>query len=138
MKQIGYKIFYDSANGNVILTKGEMQGVVTEETIDGIILKYTALSERNRDTFDFIELPYGAYQQDFAECNGYRVNPETLELEFSYPDPSEPEAPPVFVKPLTEQIEELKTKQFETNQVLAESSAAQQDLLELLIDMGVI
>jgi hypothetical protein len=79
-----------------------------ETTIEKDISDFKALSERNRDTFDVLELPFGAYQQDFAECSGYRVNVETKELEFSYPDPNAPQVPPVFQKPLSEQIKEQK------------------------------
>lgn len=106
MNRIGAKVFFDISNGNIVLHKGEMQGGVVEETIEEIIRKFTVLSERNRDTFDVLELEYGAHAQDFAEASGYRVNPETKTLEFSYPDPNQPEAPPVYVQPLTEQIAE--------------------------------
>lgn len=112
--KIGRKIFFDKINGNIILDKGEMQGGVVEETIDEIITKFTALSERNRETFDVLELPFGAYAQDFAECSGYRVNVETKTLEFSYPDPNAPEEPPVFQRPLTEQVTGLTTRVTET------------------------
>jgi hypothetical protein len=108
--KIGRKIYYDLATGNIILDTGERQGSVVETTIEQDIATFTALSERNRETFDVIELPFGAYQQDFAQCNGYRVNVETRELEFSYPDPNEPDAPQVFQKALTEQIKELKAQ----------------------------
>lgn len=106
--KIGRKIYYDLSTGNVIIDTGERQGSVIPTTIDQDIETYKALSERNRDTFDVLELPYGAYSQDFAECNGYRVNPETKELEFSYPDPNNPEEPqePQFIKPLSTQIAE--------------------------------
>jgi hypothetical protein len=106
--EIGRKLFYDNTNGNVIYDTGERQGSVVATTIEQDIATFTALSERNRDTFNVIELPFGAYQQDFAESNGYRVNVETKELEFSYPDPADPEAPPVFQKALTEQVRELR------------------------------
>jgi hypothetical protein len=138
MNKIGRKIFYDKANGNIIIDTGERQGSVIATTIEQDIATFTALSERNRDTFDVLELPFGAYQQDFAESNGYRVNVETKTLEFSYPDPNEPVEEPVFQKPLTEQVVELKEKQAITNQVVAENGQMQQDLLELLIDMGVL
>lgn len=107
---IGRRIYYDSVIGSAIVDTGERQGAVTHTTVEQDILVYTALSERNRDTFDVLELPYGAYAQDFTECNGYRVNPETKTLEFSYPDPNNPEAPKAFIKPLTEQIAEVKTE----------------------------
>ena len=106
--KVGKRIFFDKTTGNIIIDTGERQGAVIATSIEQDIATFKALSERNRDTFDVIELPFGAYQQDFAECNGYRVNPTTKELEFSYPDPSQPDAPQVFQKPLTEQIAEAK------------------------------
>lgn len=106
--KIGRRIYYDVATGNVIVDTGERQGFVKPTTVEQDIQAYKALSERNRETFDYIELEYGAYAQDFAECNGYRVNPETKQLEFSYPDPNEPDAPPVYQKPLSEEVEETK------------------------------
>ena len=109
MNKIGRKIYYDKATGNVILDTGEMMGAVVETTVDQDIATFTALSERNRDTFDVLQLEYGQYAQDFAECNGYRVNPETKQLEFSYPDPNatEPQEA-VYQKPLTEQLKETQ------------------------------
>lgn len=108
------RIFYDSTTGDKIQEIGR-NGDFTLPTIDQDIATYTALSERNRETFDVLELPFGAYSQDFAECNGYRVNVETKELEFSYPDPNAPEEPPVYVRPLTEQVDTLRTQLKTTN-----------------------
>ena len=107
--QIGRRIYYDKATGNIILDKGEMVGAVIETTIDQDFETYQALKERVRDTVGVIQLEYGQYAQDFAECNGYRVNPETKQLEFSYPDPNDPEPQEsVYQKPLTEELEETK------------------------------
>ena len=108
--KIGRKIFYELVTGNIIVDTGERQGSVVATTVEQDIATFTALSERNSDTFDVIELAFGEYAQDFAECNGYRVNPATKALEFSYPDPENPEAPKVFEAPLTEQIKLLKTE----------------------------
>ena len=114
LNQIGRKIYYDKTTGNVIVDTGEMMGAVVETTIDQDFETYQALNERVRDTVGVIQLEYGQYAQDFAQCNGYRVNPETLELEFSYPDPNETEQQEqVYQKPLTEQLKE-------TQQALAE------------------
>ena len=67
-----------------------------------------------------IQLEYGQYAQDFATCNGYRVNPDTLELEFSYPDPSQPEPQePVYQKPLSEEITDLKQAIAELTMLIA-------------------
>ena len=108
MNYIGRKIYYDKLTGHVLVDTGERVGFVVPTTIEQDIQTFKALSERNRETFDYIELPFGAYAQDFRECNGYRVNPETRQLEFSYPDPNDPEAPPVYQKPLSEEIAETK------------------------------
>lgn len=109
MNQIGRKIYYDKATGNVILDTGEMVGFVTPTTIDQDFETYQALKERVRDTVGVIQLEFGQYAEDFAQCNGYRVNPQTLELEFSYRDPNatEPQEP-VYQKPLSEKLEENK------------------------------
>jgi hypothetical protein len=119
--RIGRKIYYDKATGNVILDTGERMGAVVETTIDQDFETYQALKERVRDTVGVIQLEYGQYAQDFAECNGYRVNPETQELEFSYPDPNEPEPQePVYRKPLSEELEETKQAIAELTLLLAQ------------------
>jgi hypothetical protein len=112
MRKIGRKIYYDKVTGNVILDTGEKMGAVVDTTIDQDFESYIELKQRVRDTVGVIQLEFGQYAQDFIQCNGYRVNPETLELEFSYPDPNatEPQEP-VYVQPLTERIEELKQRQ---------------------------
>lgn len=108
MNRIGRKIYYDKLTGNVLLDTGERVGFVLPTTIDQDFESYEELKQRVRETVGVIQLEYGQYAEDFAQCNGYRVNPETLELEFSYPDPNQPEAPQVFRKPLTEEVEETK------------------------------
>lgn len=131
MTKIGRRIYFEIITGNIIVDKGEMQDSVIATTIDQDITTFTALSERNRETFDVIELPFGAYTQDFAECNGYKVNPTTKVLEFTYPDPNTPIAPQVFIKPLTEQNKELSDQ-------LVQLSSDFQGLTDLLAGNGVI
>ncbi len=112
--KIGRKIFYEVETGNVIINTGERQGSVIPSTIEQDIATYKSLFERNRGSFDVIELEFGQYAQDFAECNGYRVNPETKELEFSYPNPSEEEfQEPIYQKPLSEEVKNLKSQVLE-------------------------
>lgn len=108
--QIGRKVYYEKSSGNVIVDTGERSGSVRESTVDEDFASYVALSERVRETVDYIQLEYGQYAQDFAECNGYRVNPETKTLEFSYPDPNAPEEPPVYRAPLSEEVARLQAE----------------------------
>lgn len=103
---LGKKIYYDIDTGGVLVDTGEQRGKVIHATVAQDVETYKALFERNRDTFDYVELEHGQYTQDFAECSGYRINPETRELEFSYPDPNAPEVEAVFQKPLSEQVKE--------------------------------
>lgn len=118
--EMGTRIYYDKRTGEPFFSIGARSGDFMPSTVEQDIEKYRQLSERNRDTYDVLELEYGQYEQDFAESNGYRVNPETKELEFSYPDPNEPTAPPVFQKALSEQIEELKAENLATMGAVAE------------------
>lgn len=118
--KIGRKVFYDVVNGNVIMSIPELQGFYIEKSIDEEISSYMELSERNRDTFGVLELPFGAYSQDFAECNGYRVNVETKTLEFSYPDPNEPTLEQPHQAPLSEKVKQLELAQSVTDTTLLE------------------
>lgn len=106
MNPIKRRFYYDSEG--FVFFEVNLYG---ETTIDKDIADFKALSERNRDTFDVIELAFGEYAQDFAECNGYRVNPATKALEFSYPDATQPDAEPVYVKPLSEEVRRLDEQQ---------------------------
>lgn len=112
------RIFFDKFTGDRIVEIGRGEGM-TIPPIDRDIETYTALSERNRETFDVLELPFDELEQDFAESSGYRVNVETRELEFSYPDPSEPQEP-VYQPPLTEQVNALKNENTELKLAIAE------------------
>ncbi len=133
---IGRKIYYDKITGTPLVNTGE--GSLLPTTIEDDFFTYSVLNERNPESVGVVQLEYGQYTQDFAESGGYRVNVETKTLEFSYPDPNAPEEPPVFQKPLTEQILQLKETQIATNRIVEGQGTSQQDLLELLIDMGVI
>ncbi len=127
--QIGRRIYYEKSTGNVIVDTGERSGYVVESTVEQDFATYAALAERVPETVGWIQLEYGQYAQDFAACNGFRVNPDTLELEFSYPDPNEPEAPPVYQKPLSVQIEELRAENLTAFEAIAE-------LYEMMIAQG--
>jgi hypothetical protein len=122
--QIGRRIYYEKSTGNVILDTEERSGNVQETTVDDDFENYIVLAQRVRETVGYIELEYGQYAEDFAACNGYRVNPETLEIEFSYPDPNAPEPTPVYRRPLTEEVEFLQKQ-----------NAAMQEAINLLLGL---
>lgn len=107
--QIGRKIYYDKITGNIIVDTGDREGSVVETTIEWDYQAYTALAERTPETVGMIQLKYGQYWQDFMECNGYRINLDTLQIEFSYPDPNNPAQEPIYQKPLSEEVEGIKS-----------------------------
>lgn len=117
--EIGRRIYFDKATGNVLVDTGERAGDVIKMTVEQDMEVYKALSERNRDLFDFIELEYGQNLQDFMECNNYRVNTTTKVIEFSYTGSNQSEKPPVYQKPLSEQIKELKLRQESTEEAIS-------------------
>jgi hypothetical protein len=110
--QIGRRIYYELSTGNVIFDTGERQGDVVLTTVEQDFATYAALAERVPETVGVLELEYGQYSSDFAACNGYRVDVsgEIPTLVFSYSDPNEPKAPPVYRKPLSEEMADLKAQ----------------------------
>lgn len=119
--KLGRRIYYDKIHGTPLVNTGEHEGGITRNTIEQDIKTYYILSERVRDSFDFIDLDFGQFSQDFVECIGYRVNPQTSEIEFSYPNSSETNpSEPVYQKSLSEEVQELKTAQATTDSTLLE------------------
>ncbi|MBO9596707.1 MAG: hypothetical protein J7559_02625 [Cohnella sp.] len=123
--QIGRRIYYDRSTGNVIVDTGERYGGVIETTIEQDFAAYAALAERVPESTGHLQLEYGQYAQDFMECNGYRVDVsgETPSLLFSYPDPNEPDTPPVYQPPLSVKVAQLEND----NQLLQQRVAQAQD-----------
>lgn len=131
-KYIGKRIFFLKNNGTVILEVGEMEGWVVEpekefnKALEEAYKYYAELSKYNKEVVDFIDLEFGEYKTEFAECTSYRVNVETKTLEFDYtPIPEPPEVP--TSPTLHERVDNLKLGAEATQEAL--------DML-LLANMG--
>ena len=119
--EVGRTIFYDVQTGGVLVDTGERSGNVVPTTIEQNIQVYKALNERNRNTFDYIELEYGQYREDFLCATSYRVNPKTKELVFSYDKIEEDEEmEPIYQEPLTEKVARLEKESLITMAALAD------------------
>ena len=93
-KYLGKRIYYLKVDGRVILDTGEAEGWVNQTTTEDDWRIYTELSKYNKSEVDFIELQFGEFKTEFAECTSYRVNIDTKTLEFDYtPIPDPPEVP---------------------------------------------
>lgn len=104
MNLIGRKIYFDTITGDILVNTGDRKSTERETTLEEDIQIYSTLTERNINSFDVVKLEYGQFHQDFDECIGYRINPETRELEFSYPDPNAPVEPQPYRPPLSELV----------------------------------
>ncbi|MFD2171435.1 hypothetical protein [Tumebacillus lipolyticus] len=74
--QIGRKIYYDKAIGNVLVDTGERSGNVVETTIEQDFAAYFALAERVPETVGMLQLQYGEHADNFARYL-YRIDPAT-------------------------------------------------------------
>lgn len=121
--RIGSKVYYDKQTGNVIVVTPESAGIAVETTKEQDFNSYVALSERNPDQVDFIQLePNQVYQSMIRGGRIERIDLETLEPLLVYPsDVGEEPSPPTFS--LESQIADLK-------QQLAESDARNEKLAE--------
>lgn len=138
--QIGRRIYYDKATGNLLQDTGERSGDVMETTVEQDFEAYAALAERVPETVGCLQLEYGEREQDFRGANDWRVDitGETPQLVFFYPDPENPEAPPVYRKPLTEEIAELKAENTFLKARDSDLQDTQNVMLEAMIMAGLI
>ncbi|WP_217596567.1 hypothetical protein [Cohnella sp. GbtcB17] len=122
MLQIGRRIYYDKATGNIVVNTGERTGHVVETTIGQDFKAYLALKERDPETVGMLQLEYGEFAEDFMAANGYRVDisSEQPSLLFSYPDPENPQDSPVYQTPLSAQVAALQAESVHTMLAVAE------------------
>ena len=125
-KYLGKRIYYLKVDGRVILDTGEAEGWVNPTTSEDDWRIYSELQKYNKTEIDFIELQFGEFKTEFAECTSYRVNVETKTLEFDYtPIPPSPEVP--VAPSLHERVDNLELGAEATQEAL--------DML-LLANMG--
>ena len=115
-KYIGKRIFFLKENGTVILEVGEMEGWVIEpekdfdKALEEAYKYYTELSKYNKEVVDFIDLKWGEYKTEFAECTGYYVDVAKKEIVFEYGEkPNPPEIPQTPT--LHERVGKLETNE---------------------------
>lgn len=128
--KIGRRIYFDVLNGNPLVDTGERQGGVVPTTPKEDALAYKELSERVIGTYAYIELAFGQFSQDFRESTGYRINIDKIAdlpfeegykaIEFSYPDPNEPEEEQSYRAPLSAEVERLKQEDLNNKEAIAE------------------
>lgn len=118
---IGARVYYDKATGNVIQEVGERSGGVIETTTEQDFTSFVTLSERVPESVEMIQFEYGIHKKDY-EAGGIitRIDLETMEPLFTYPDPIDPETPQEPRPALSKQVEALAQ---DNNLLKAQSSA---------------
>lgn len=110
---IGKRIFFLKENGTVIFKVGEMEGWVIEpekdfdKALEEAYKYYAELSKYNKEVVDFIDLEYGEYKTEFAECTSFKIDVATRKPIFEYgekPNPPEvPQAPTIHERMETQE-----------------------------------
>ncbi|NQX68075.1 hypothetical protein HQN90_18280 [Paenibacillus alba] len=79
MIQIGRKIYFEKATGNVLVDTGERSGDVIQTTLEQDFASYTVLNGRVPESVGCTQLEYGQYANEFMQYL-LRINPTTKEL----------------------------------------------------------
>lgn len=120
-KYIGKRIYYLKVDGRVILDTGEAEGWVNQTTTEDDWRIYSELQKYNKTEVDYIELQFGEFKTEFAECTSYRVNVETKTLEFDYtPVPEPPDVP--HTPTVHERLDALEQVNAEQDMLIMEMS----------------
>lgn len=80
---IGRRIYYEKATGNIILDTGERSGDVVETTIAQDLTSYTLLVARAPESVGCTQLEYGQDADKFTAGYNYRVELTTGKIVFS-------------------------------------------------------
>lgn len=129
------KLYYLKDTGEVILHIAPNDSIWAEQTTraqDEVL--YSPLQSYNPEMVDLLELEPEVHASDFTSSSGFRVNIDTLEVEFQFP---------VYYPPLTEQLklevaksESLQAKSNELQNRVDALETENEELKLLLADMA--
>ena len=84
MANIGRKIYYGKSNGIILWDKGEMSGSVVETTLEQDKEIFPILTLITSEELGVKQLNYGELRKKIEKSKGYRINPQTKEIEFVF------------------------------------------------------
>ncbi|MEO2261176.1 hypothetical protein ABGV43_30160 [Paenibacillus amylolyticus] len=106
--EIGSRVYYEKGTGNVIWVTSERSGLVAETTVEQDFAFYSALAGRVPETVGLLQLEFDDYAADIdAGGKITRIDLDTMEPLFTYPDPTDPETPQEPRPALSKQVEAL-------------------------------
>lgn len=122
---LGFKVYYEKATGDVILTIPEKHNAnATETTKEQDFNMFDVLSARSPETVSLLQLAYGYHRDDFQKANSWKVDVESEEIMFQYP---------VFESSHSEKIDQLNS---EIGELLLDSAIDKSRITELEISQG--
>jgi len=105
MAQIGRKIYYELATGNVILETGERWGDVIETSIEDDFNSYAVLNERVPSSIGVIFVEYGADSDKFKK---YKYHVDVLTGEIAWDLTPEDEEEIIKMLTLEDRVSEVE------------------------------
>ncbi|MCI1478129.1 MAG: hypothetical protein LKH93_06960 [Clostridium beijerinckii] len=129
MNEINAKIYYEKANGNILIITSECQGYVESTTKEQDMQIYDQLKNKNIDDVDFIELEYGTLSNTFSNVKSYKVNLDTKQLEVTYYTQEELHA----MQQQARQNEDLNSRVFDISTYLNNNVTTIADVEDLIL-----
>lgn len=108
IEPLGRRFFWVKSTGNIVAQRNEMAAGV-ESTKEEDFAVYAELKQYAPEEIEMTTFEPGQYAEEFSIATSWRFNPETGEIEFSYPDLNESETQPLFRRSLTQEVDELNT-----------------------------
>jgi hypothetical protein len=124
-------IIYDKTTGNRRYDCS-FDNSFTEPTLEQLHSSVIDLQQIDINSLGLLRYENGEFEPDFDECGAnFVIDLTTLKPLFSYPDPSEPTAPPVYQKPLSEQVSALSEQLKSADEKYRELNVTSADLTTL-------
>lgn len=120
IEPLGRRFFWVKSTGNIVAQRGEMSAGI-ESTKEEDFAVYVELSQYDPDAIEMTTFEPGQYAEDFKRAKEWRFNPRTGLIEFFYNDPNKPESEesPMYQRPLTEEIINLKAADLVNKEAIA-------------------
>lgn len=107
MNQIGRRIYYDPATGEVLVDTGERAGFVVETPVEEDFALYDRLQGKTQQDVGCLRFPFGHMAEQFGTCTNYKVDPVSEEMVFDFTPIAIPEAP---TGPTLEELQQRKAE----------------------------
>ncbi|WP_339271437.1 hypothetical protein NYE54_08180 [Paenibacillus sp. FSL K6-1330] len=109
IEPLGRRFFWVKSTGNIVAQRYEMSAGI-ESTKEEDFEVYVELKSYDPEAVEMTTFQPGQYAEDFAKAKSWLFDPDTGQIRFIYPDPTDPETPQEPQQPLTEQLNSLKTE----------------------------